>query len=271
MSENLSFMQKHEFLIRRIHSLAGLIPVGLYMMVHLATNSTILNGVESFQDKVYMIHGIGNLLVVVEWLFIFLPLLFHAILGMVFAFGGKSNYSRYPTGSNLRYVLQRATGMIAFVFIFGHVLHLHGWFHVGPWIDFLNTIGLAEFKPYNAASTTAKAMQSGPIVPVFYIIGLAACVFHFANGIWTMGITWGVWTTPAAQQRANYLAAGIGIVIMVIGLSAIFGFYGLDQGKAKDIEDRMYNASVESGRILPNQHKRSGSHDEETESTQKSH
>ncbi|MFO0264626.1 MAG: succinate dehydrogenase, partial [Planctomycetota bacterium] len=100
-----------------MHSLCGLIPVGLYMVIHLLANASIVNGVESFQNIVYQIHSLGKALVVVEWVFIFLPILFHALLGFVFIYYSKNNLSNYPYRGNYRYVAQRISGMIAFVFI----------------------------------------------------------------------------------------------------------------------------------------------------------
>ena len=255
MSESVSFLQKHDFLLRRLHSLAGLIPVGLYMCVHLATNASIMNGVESFQNAVYQIHSLGNALVVVEWVFIFLPLLFHALYGIVLAFSGQVNVSRYNYGSNWRYVMQRATGLIAFVYIFGHVAHYHGWFHFGPWLKMMHGMGLAQFHPYNAASTAAKALQANILWQAFYLIGISACVFHFANGLWTMGITWGVWTTPKAQIRANYVVSAIGVLVWVIGMSAFAGFVSLDTQEAAEIENKMYVESVRTGRVIANEEK----------------
>ena len=38
------------------------------MVIHLAANASIVNGVESFQNIVYQIHSLGKALVVVEWL-----------------------------------------------------------------------------------------------------------------------------------------------------------------------------------------------------------
>ena len=58
--------------------------------------------------------------------------------------------------------------------------------------------GGAEFHPYSAASTAGLALQN-VVVAVLYAVGILACVYHLANGIWTMGITWGVWTSPPAQ------------------------------------------------------------------------
>ncbi len=255
MSSELTFVQKHEFLLRRLHSLTGLVPVGLYMCVHLATNASILNGVEAFQNAVYAIHSLGKALVFVEWGFIFLPLLFHAIFGVYIAVSGQFNTRSYPFNKNWRYVAQRVTGLIAFVFIVSHVAHMHGWFHIGFWEKLMHDMGLARFRAYNAASTAALAMQANWFWPTLYLIGIVSCVFHFANGLWTMGITWGVWVSPRAQKRADWIVSGIGALVLVIGLSALFGFMTLDAEEAEKVENRMYRESVNSGRVVPNREK----------------
>ena len=250
-----SFFVRNEFLIRRLHSLSGLIPVGLYMVIHLTANASILNGVDAFQNVVYMIHSLGNGLWLVEWVFIYLPILFHAGLGFWFIFQAKSNISNYPTTANFRYVMQRVTGMIAFVFIFWHVFHLNGLIHAAWFRDAIaDPIGLAQFRPYNAASTAARALQS-PLVSFFYIVGTLACVFHFANGLWTMGITWGVWVSPKAQAWASKACLGMGAVIAVIGLSALVGFLRVDADAAEARERQMYERRVEDGSVFADDHK----------------
>ena len=63
-------------------------------------------------------------------------------------------------------------------------------------------IGGAQFDPEHAASSTAIALQ--PLwVKILYVIGMLSCVYHFANGLWTQGITWGLWTSAAAQRPAG--------------------------------------------------------------------
>ena len=264
-TDSQSFFQRHEFLIRRVHSLSGLIPVGAFMVVHLMANASIMNGVSSFQNIVYQIHSIGDAILVLEWLFIFLPILFHALLGFVFIFTAKNNTNRYPYMGNVRYRLQRITGIIAFFFILYHVLHMNGVIHVEWFKDkILTPIGLAQFYPYNAASTAARAMQN-PIVSIVYAIGVLSCVFHFANGLWTMGITWGVWVSPKAQATASNVCLAIGAVVAVFGLSAMVGLWNVDVEAAEAREVEMYNEGVKSGRILENEHKlKVPIHDEET-------
>jgi succinate dehydrogenase / fumarate reductase cytochrome b subunit len=87
-----TFLARNEFLIRRLHSLSGIIPVGAYMVVHLLTNSTINDSALAFQKNVYAIHSLP-LLPLVEWVFIFIPLLFHGIFGVVIIRGGLPNNS----------------------------------------------------------------------------------------------------------------------------------------------------------------------------------
>ena len=50
-----------------------------FMTVHLLANASVLESPGTFQRAVYQIHSLGKLLPVVEWGFIFLPILFHAI------------------------------------------------------------------------------------------------------------------------------------------------------------------------------------------------
>jgi len=99
------------------------------------------------------------------------------------------------------------------------------------------------------------------VVVGLYVIGILACVYHLANGLWTMGITWGVWTSPKAQQRASVACTLFGVILAGISLSGLWGMYQVGQGEAleaaREVEDRMYQHRLESGELEPNEHKRS--------------
>ncbi len=252
-----SFLERNEFLLRRLHSLSGLVPVGAYMVVHLLTNASVLDSSAAFQRNVYQIHSLGAALPVIEWVFIFLPLLYHAIYGVLIVRGALPNSSTYKTTSNIRYTLQRATGMIAFVFIMWHVFHMHGWFHFDAWQKGVaEPLAGAQFKPFNAASTAAQAMRISLIVPILYAIGVLSCVFHLANGIWTFGITWGIWVTPAAQRWATAACLVFGLGLAAVSMGALGGFaFGVDVKQAQEVEKAMYDAKVASKEIAPNEHK----------------
>lgn len=225
------------------------------MVIHLLTNATILNGTEAFQNSVYMIHSLGSGLLIAEWLFIFLPILFHAAIGFWIIFQAKINVEFYPMEKNWRYTLQRITGMIAFVFILQHVIQLNGIIHADIVRENVPE-SVGQFRAYNAASSAAEAIQwAFPLMAIWYAIGIIACVFHFANGLWTMGITWGVWTAQRAQQTASYVCLGIGAVVLAVGLSALVGMCLVDVEAAREREYEMYQQRVKDGSILPNEHK----------------
>src|SRR5512146_2152510 len=65
---------RHHFLLRRLHSLTGVI-FGGYLVVHLIVNATIAQ-LGSYQVQVNKIHDLP-MLWAVEWIFIFIPILYH--------------------------------------------------------------------------------------------------------------------------------------------------------------------------------------------------
>jgi succinate dehydrogenase / fumarate reductase, cytochrome b subunit len=234
--------------------------VGAFVIFHLLINASILEGPEAYQKYVRQIHSLGSLLLLFEWIFIFIPILFHATVVFVIIAGALPNSNQYRYGSNYRYTLQRATGMIAFVFIMIHVFHMHGWFHADVWLEnVVRPLGGAQFRAYSAPSTAGLALQTGTMVTL-YLVGTLATVFHLANGIWTMGITWGVWMSPQAQARATAACAVFGLLLAIVGVGALFGMRNVAQGERLEetieIEDRMYHHMIESGELRPNDKKR---------------
>ena len=93
-----------------------------------------------------------------------------------------------------------------------------------------------------------------------YVVGVLSCVYHLANGLWTMGITWGVWTSQAAQDRASKVCAFLGILLAVVSMVGLFEMRAVGQGealqKAIQAENQMYEHKLEAGEIMPNEHKR---------------
>ena len=214
MSESSpSFLERHQFLIYRLFSLAGLIPVGAFLAVHLLTNASILAG--------------------------------DAAVGFVIIANGLPNVGSYAYVGNVRYTLQRATGMIAFAFIVWHIMQLH-------WLG--KPFGGGKFDPHQAASTAATALQP-TLTSILYTIGILSTVFHFSNGLWTLGITWGLWTSPAAMRRANVVSIVVGLGLAAAGLGALGGFRTLDVAKARDAEtwtEKQKRAlSVPGGAVAP--------------------
>ncbi len=222
MLDSASILGRHEFALRRLHSLTGLMPIGGYMCFHLATNAAVLDGLETYQRRADQIHVIGpTTLFILEWSVVFLPILLHGLIGMLIVARGKRNLGSYSYGGNWRYTLQRATGVVAFAFIIWHVFQMHGWFRFEWWTEYVaRPFGGARFDPHDVA-TAAVVIRTSMLVFVLHAVGVLACVYHLANGLWTMGITWGVWTSPKAQRWAGFPCAGLGVALAVMGLGAL--------------------------------------------------
>jgi succinate dehydrogenase / fumarate reductase cytochrome b subunit len=260
-SSEPSFFLKHEFAIRRLHSLTGIIPLGLYMVIHLATNASLLNGPETFQRAVFLIHSPGKLLPLIEWGFIFLPLLFHAGIGIWIARTGRSNTGHYKFVGNRRYAWQRWTGFIGLVYLFLHIMHLHGGFLAEWWMGLIENVGFGQFRPYNAGSSLVMAMDIGYGIlwPAIYLVGILSLVYHLTNGLWTAGITWGLWVSAQAQRRATKVCVALGVGLTVLSLSAWVAATFPSQediAEMRGVEDRMYEVGVKAGLVTEMDEKR---------------
>jgi succinate dehydrogenase / fumarate reductase cytochrome b subunit len=214
-NDQRGFMARNEFLLRRLHSLTGIVPVGVFLCVHLTVNWTVIFGGQKFQsavDGIHLLDKIG-LLTIVEIVGIFLPILFHAILGVVIWLSGRQQIARYKYGASIRYALQRWTALIAFAFILYHLYHMH-------WLG--KPFGGGDFEPHHhAASSAAQAMQAAWWHAPVYLIGITAAVFHFANGIWTFAITWGIAISREAQRRVGYACTAVGFVLAAMAISSL--------------------------------------------------
>ena len=264
MVKNESFMDRHHYLLRRLHSLTGIVPIGLFLIAHLTTNSAIVWGavnkravdglrasdgvvqvgeagetlarqVGTFQHEVGYIYELP-FLVLIEWT-IWLSIGFHAVLGITYARTGRGNTGRYKYQSNLRYSLQRWTGYVGLFFIIYHIGTLRwGWTFLQP--------NSEPWSHTHASSTLAAALRGhqgawslgGVFVALLYFAGITSLVYHFANGLWTAAITWGLTITEKAQQRWGYVCAGIGFVMMGAAWSSLAGFLALDYDSARAIE-----------------------------------
>lgn len=216
------FLERHHFLLRRLHSLSGIVPIGAFLVMHLTTNASVLMGDDVFQKNAEKIANLPAL-PVAEVLFIFLPIAFHAAFGVVIWRTGSSNVAAYRTGGNVRYVLQRITGMIALVFILFHVGTMHKW-------------GLGWYNVKEATQSTHDGIMANMLIPPFYAIGIVCSVYHFANGIWTSLITWGITVGPNAQRKAGYACAVFGVVLGLVGLGALRGFMSAGDERSETTE-----------------------------------
>lgn len=201
---------RHHFMLRRLHSLSGII-FGGYLVVHLIVNASIAQAGQVFQWQVDKIHQLPFLWAL-EWGLIYLPILFHIFYGVWIALTGQPNVGKYGYSKNWLYLMQRTSGLILTVFIFFHVFALkYGWF--GDELKF----------EHGAANLTIhRHMVTHPwIAYTVYPIGILASCFHWANGFWTAGITWGLTISAQAQRRWGVICALAGCLLLVAGMVAL--------------------------------------------------
>ena len=204
-------IQNPHFLLRRLHSLFGLLPVGAFLIFHICENSQARFGVAHYNQEVVGALQRINYLPLLEVFAIALPLLLHALYGVWILASGKSDLLRYPYLHGRLYWLQRISGVGILLFL---VLHL-GWTRI--WAIWEPAVKANLFQHM-------QTLLGHPLTFTAYVLGLLLSVFHLGNGLWTMGISWGVTVTPRSQQLSFVLCMGLTLVLAAMGLHGLWGF-----------------------------------------------
>jgi len=212
----LAIRLSRTFILRKLHQLSGIVPLGLFLLEHFYTNSKALAGAASFNDSVKDLQAIPYILLV-ETTGIFIPLIYHAVYGMVITMEARPNNLAYPYPRNWFYLVQRITGVVLFFFIAFHVLN----FRFGM-IPGLNTISVAH-EPGRAFEIVSGEFRMVPIF-LIYMVGITATVWHFANGIWLFLVDWGITIGERAQRLTGYACIGFGVVLLLVGINAAVAF-----------------------------------------------
>jgi succinate dehydrogenase cytochrome b subunit len=204
------------FVLRKLHQLSGIFPLGIFLLEHFYTNSKALTGAQDFNNAVRDLQSIPYILFV-EIGGIFIPLLYHAIYGLVITMEARPNNLAYPYARNWFYTIQRITGIILFFFITFHVLN----FRFGL-VPGLNTMSVAHHidESFNIVSREFR------MVPIFiiYMIGITSTVWHFANGLWLFLVDWGITIGERAQRLTGYACIAFGVVLLLVGVNAAVAF-----------------------------------------------
>jgi succinate dehydrogenase / fumarate reductase, cytochrome b subunit len=224
------------FANRKLHSLLGVLPLGGFILEHLFTNGFILGGQNSYDRQVNWLLSLPKpILWSLELLLIAFPLLFHSIYGVKVALDSKSNTKNYPYGRNFAYWLQRVTAMYLLVFIIYHVwtTRFAGHFEypaVGPAIDAAGRSIATAAVSDSVAMVQSKSsiyyfmldhMSGNWLLGVVYLLGVAAAAFHFANGLWTFCISWGITVGARAQRVSLVLFYILGAALLAIGTATV--------------------------------------------------
>jgi succinate dehydrogenase / fumarate reductase cytochrome b subunit len=203
--------QGHSFLLRRLHSLSGIVPVGLFLIEHFVSNAFATNGPHAYGEQVKFLTGLP-FVPVLEFFGIYLPLAYHALYGFYIWFRGESNVSDYPWAGNFMYAAQRWTGGIAFLYIVWHTYTMR----------FTGIHLLTE--PHAAFHKVQVELQS-PWAVAFYVIGITAASWHFAYGLYLFCAKWGITVSEKSRKRLAVVCFAIAVTFVAIGLATISAFF----------------------------------------------
>lgn len=204
------------FVLRKLHQLSGIFPLGIFLLEHFYTNSKALTGPQDFNNAVRDLQSIPYILFV-EIGGIFIPLLYHAIYGLVITMEARPNNLAYPYARNWFYTIQRITGVILFFFITFHVLN----FRFGL-VPGLNTMSVAHHID-ESFNIVAREFRMIPIF-IIYVIGITSTVWHFANGLWLFLVDWGITIGERAQRLTGYACIAFGVLLLLVGINAAVAF-----------------------------------------------
>jgi succinate dehydrogenase / fumarate reductase, cytochrome b subunit len=218
---------KESYFWHKLHSLTGIIPVGFYMVQHLALNSFSIAGAEKYNSVSAFFYSIpSHLLLALEALAIWLPLLFHSVYGLFITARAEQNYlgTNYKWSQNRMYFFQRLSGIFIFLFLI---------YHVTTTTIRVKIAGTHEVVDY--ASMGTELSRFGYAILLLYALGVLASSYHFSYGIWNFCIRWGISISDRAQLKVQKFAMFTFVALTLLGWAALAGFF-IDRNQATTVE-----------------------------------
>ncbi len=201
----------YSFLLRRLHSLTGIIPVGAFLFEHiLISNASAIGGPAAYARQVRFLASLP-LVPILELFGIWLPILFHALYGFYIWYRGETNVGEYPWTGNWMYTAQRWTGGIAFAYILWHT-----------WTMRFTGVDLHEYPGASFGKVQSEVFQT-PLF-LFYVVGLIAASWHFAYGIWLFCAKWGIVSGEKARKRFLIVCLIFFFALTGVGLASLTSF-----------------------------------------------
>lgn len=202
--------QGHSFLLRRLHSLTGIFPIGAFLVEHFLSNAFATNGPAAYNENVRLLSGLPFVFYL-ELFFIWLPITYHSVYGFYIWFRGGSNVGDYPWVGNWMFTAQRWTGAIAFFYMGWHV-----WSMRFNGVHILTNTVAAYWKVQNEFHHTWAV--------AFYFVGIISASWHFAYGIWLFCAKWGIVTGDRARRNFGVLCFLIALVFVAVGTVTMLAF-----------------------------------------------
>jgi succinate dehydrogenase / fumarate reductase cytochrome b subunit len=194
------------YILDKLQSLSGVIPIGAFLAEHFWSNSYALVSIGKYNQVSEELQQIPWR-IIVETCVLFIPILFHGLYGIYIWWKGKSNALGHPWMANWLYVLQRWTGIIAFIFIGWHLY-------------------TERFLGHGVTSyADVQRNMMNPWYVAFYIVGVMASSFHLGNGLWNFACKWGIAVSANAQRVAGWFGAAVAVAFTAAGVAIVIGLH----------------------------------------------
>jgi succinate dehydrogenase / fumarate reductase cytochrome b subunit len=192
--------------LRRIHSLCGVVPLGFFLLEHLAVNATVLAGPSAYRRAVETLDR-TPFLPVLELGLIALPLVIHSVIGVLLA--TELDAAGRPDVTERRVAIQRATGVLLLPYLIYHV-----------WATRLSPEAL---KGGDLIAIMGKQVASVPGF-VFHAAGVSLAAYHLGNGLRPFAVRWGLARDGAAERAIERFGLALALVLAVVGVASLASF-----------------------------------------------
>lgn len=188
--------------LRRCFELSGVVPLGVYLVVHLASYTRVLAGSDEFGAFAERSFAALSL----ELLLVWLPLGFHAGYG-----GWLATRELPPARDDRQYaVLMRVSGALSFAFVVWHAL-CFSW-----------PLKSGKLEPGDVAERLAASLSSTsdgvPWIAALHLLGLGVVSAHFGWGLARFLERWGITRARPARIGAGLLSVtlfGLGTATLI--------------------------------------------------------
>ena len=163
--------------LRRLHSIAGVVPVGAFLAFHLFVNAQAARGADAYNAMSATLQALP-LAVALEVFVIAVPIFFHGIYGLFVTATEPPGEGGPGRGRRALSVFQRATGVLLFAFVLFHL-----------W-----TARLVQVRDHESLDLfrLMQAVLSSPWMHAVYVAGLVGATAHLSAGLYTFADAWGL-------------------------------------------------------------------------------
>jgi succinate dehydrogenase / fumarate reductase cytochrome b subunit len=186
--------------IRKWFELCGVVPLGVYLVVHVGAYARALLGATSF--------GLGRssaASLALEVGLVWLPLGFHSVYGLKLSVSPLTGDPEERKAS----VLLRVSGVLALAFLIQHAVWLRWPLSSGAlWPSDMGDL---------LKGTLSSTWNGMPAVAALHLLGLGAVTAHFGWGLGRFLERWGV----AQRSRARAISGWFAAMIFCVGTATI--------------------------------------------------